>query len=260
VLILDNIENTNENKEEKKDKKVKGRKRKVILKIFLVIFLILLICGGIFAYRVHRNGGGLQGFLMTIFGHNRETVQNLDRMNVLILGSDDGDLADTILFASYDPRTQDIVMISIPRDTFVGEDKYRARPSDRINGLYDVDDPEKIKNAVENILGIEIPFYVAIEIEAFIKLVDEIGGVWFDVPIDMRYDDYSQDLHIDLRSGYQLLNGQQAEHLVRFRKNNDFTTYSYEYGSDDYGRMRTRQRVYNSYNEANLETRKYFQD
>ena len=71
------------------------------------------------------------------------------------------------------------------------------------------------------------------------ELVDTIGGVYFDVPIDMDYDDSSQKLYIHLKQGYQLLDGDKAEQLVRFRKNNNYTGYSATYGSDDYGRMRT---------------------
>ena len=55
----------------------------------------------------------------------------------------------------------------------------------------------------------------------------------------MDYDDSSQDLYIHLEPGYQLLDGEKAEWLVRFRHNNDGTSYSYEYGDNDLGRMRT---------------------
>ena len=72
-----------------------------------------------------------------------------------------------------------------------------------------------------------------------IALVDEIGGVEFNVPIDMNYDDSSQDLHIHLKAGQQLLNGEQAENLVRFRHNNNGTSYPSSYGDNDIGRMRT---------------------
>ena len=70
-------------------------------------------------------------------------------------------------------------------------------------------------------------------------MVDEIGGVEFDVPIDMNYDDSSQDLAIHLKKGVQKLNGEQAEGLVRFRKNNNGTSYPSSYGDNDLGRMRT---------------------
>ena len=70
-------------------------------------------------------------------------------------------------------------------------------------------------------------------------MVDEIGGVEFDVPINMNYDDSSQNLSIHLKKGLQKLNGEQAEGLVRFRKNNNGTSYPSEYGDNDLGRMRT---------------------
>ena len=59
------------------------------------------------------------------------------------------------------------------------------------------------------------------------------------MPIDMNYDDPSQDLHIHFKAGLQTLNGEQVEELVRFRHNNDGSTYPYEYGMEDYGRMHT---------------------
>ena len=80
---------------------------------------------------------------------------------------------------------------------------------------------------------------MVIDNQALIELVDVIGGVDFYVPIDMNYDDKSQDLHIHLDEGMQKLDGDKAEQLLRFRKNNDNTTYPKEYGGDDYGRMRT---------------------
>ena len=67
-------------------------------------------------------------------------------------------------------------------------------------------------------------YYVVISNNALVQLVDEIGGVEFDVPIDMNYDDSTQDLAIHLKKGVQKLNGEQAEGLVRFRKNNNGTS------------------------------------
>ena len=78
-----------------------------------------------------------------------------------------------------------------------------------------------------------------------IELVDAIGGVTFNVPIDMVYDDPTQDLHINLKAGEQLLDGDKAEQLVRFRHGNwdpktkTYPTYPAEYGDNDLGRMRT---------------------
>lgn len=87
---------------------------------------------------------------------------------------------------------------------------------------------------------------MVIDNQALIKLVDVIGGVNFYVPIDMIYDDPTQDLHINLKEGQQKLNGDKAEQLLRYRHGNldkktgkYLGTYPEEYGGNDYGRMRT---------------------
>ena len=87
---------------------------------------------------------------------------------------------------------------------------------------------------------------MVIDNQALIKLVDVIGGVDFYVPIDMVYDDPTQDLHINLKEGQQKLNGDKAEQLLRYRHGNldkktgkYLGTYPEEYGGNDYGRMRT---------------------
>ena len=87
---------------------------------------------------------------------------------------------------------------------------------------------------------------MVIDNQALIKLVDVIGGVDFYVPIDMVYDDPSQDLHINLKEGQQKLDGDKAEQLLRYRHGNldkktgkYLGTYPEEYGGNDYGRMRT---------------------
>jgi LCP family protein required for cell wall assembly len=138
----------------------------------------------------------------------------------------------------YNPKTEKAFAISIPRDTFIGTNLTKANSADKINALYKKS-PEKLMNKVSEIVGIEIKYYVTINNEALIKLVDIIGGVEFEVPIDMNYDDKSQDLHIHLKKGMQLIDGKKAEQLLRFRHNNDGTSYSIEYGDNDYGRMKT---------------------
>ena len=92
---------------------------------------------------------------------------------------------------------------------------------------------------VEQITGIELDYYAVVNTKALIKIVDIIGGVNFDVPIKMDYDDPTQNLHIHLNKGMQKIDGEKAEQLLRFRHNNNGSTYSQEYGDNDYGRMKT---------------------
>ena len=127
--------------------------------------------------------------------------------------------------------------------------------NDKINSLYDEKNPKKILNKVNKITGLNINYYITINNDALIKLVDIIGGVEFDVPINMNYDDKSQNLHIHLKKGTQIIDGEKAEMLLRFRHNNNGTTYSTEYGDNDYGRMKTRKKFSFSCCRANFKSK-----
>lgn len=235
----------NKNKREKKEKKKKSKILKKIL-ILLVVILILLIAG--ITYKTQKNGGGLQGLLSTLVGHDEETLKNLEQIQILLMGvstDNGGKLTDTIIVATYDPKNQKASLLSIPRDTFVGKNPQTGTGSDKINALYQKS-PEKTLAKVNEITGLDIKYYMVIDNQALIKLVDVIGGVNFYVPIDMIYDDPTQDLHINLKEGQQKLNGDKAEQLLRYRHGNldkktgkYLGTYPEEYGGNDYGRMRT---------------------
>ncbi len=225
-----------ESKEEKVNKKGK-KKKHIFLKVVLVLLFIIIIAGVVFAVKVQQNGGGLQGVLKTSLGHDNETVEQLDKIYCLILGQSEN-LTDTIMLASYDPKTQEAALLSIPRDTFIGDNKYYASAWDKINAVYQTGVENTLED-VRELTGINVQYYLKVDTEALKVLVDEIGGVYFEVPIDMHYTDRRQNLYIDLKAGYQLLDGDKAEQVVRFRHNSDGTTYPYEYGGEDLGRMRT---------------------
>ena len=232
----------------KKKKKRKGNRLLKVLKVLFIIILILsILIGGFIVYSGYKNGWGLSGMIATVVGHDQETLKNLDEMQVLLLGvSTDTSavLTDTIMVASYNPKKQTASLLSIPRDTFIGRNENTAGGFDKINAVYQLGE-EKILAAVNRLTGLDIKYYVVVDTQALIKLVDEIGGVEFNVPIDMDYDDSSQDLHIHLKAGLQKLNGEQAENLVRFRHNNNGTSYPKEYGDNDTGRMRTQREFLN---------------
>lgn len=224
--------------EVKKEKAVK--KKHIGLKIFIFILVLVAIAGGIFAKRVYDLDGN---WLAALFGHNKNTLENLEKLYVLVMGESQG-MSDTIIVCSYDPRTQEAAMLSIPRDTFIGDSRYGASAYDKINSIYNASkNPEDTMKEVNELTGLDIKNYVLIDTQALVELVDAIGGVEFNVPIDMKYDDYSQELHVNLKEGWQTLKGNQVEQLVRFRHNSDGSTYSYEYGMEDFGRMRTQREV-----------------
>ena len=228
-------------REEKSEKKVK-KKSGILKKILLILIILLIALAGFIAYRTQKNGGGVQGLLSTLVGHTEETLKNLEPIQVLLMGvsSDNGlQLTDTIIVGTYNPQKQTASLLSIPRDTFVGKNIKTGNSTEKINALYQKS-PEKTLEAVNKVTGLDIQYYMVIDNQALIELVDVIGGVEFYVPRDMKYDDPTQDLHINLKEGLQVLDGAKAEQLLRYRHGNNGETYSEEDGgSNDYGRMNT---------------------
>ena len=144
----------------------------------------------------------------------------------LIIGLDGGVNTDTIMVASYDALNKKANIISIPRDSLVNAD----RPMKKINAAYasgtlnggGVDGGiEQLKREVKTITGIVPDFYVCIDLDAFVKIVDAVGGIDIEIPFNMKYDDPVQDLHIDLKEGLQHLEGQNALRFARYRKGNN---------------------------------------
>lgn len=243
--LYDYDEEVNE-KPNKSNKKAKKKKKgsflgRLIRRVLFILLLLIIIIGVLFYKNVEKNGGGLQGVLCTFFGQSVESLSELEPINILLLGiSEDIDakLTDTIILCTYNPQEQTASMLSIPRDTFVGKNASSAKGSDKINSLY-TKGVQKTVAAVEKITSTKIDYYAVVNTKAVIEIIDIIGGVEFDVPIDMKYDDPTQDLHINLKAGTQIIDGKKAEQLLRFRHNNDGSSYPSEYGDNDFGRMKT---------------------
>ena len=227
--------------EENEGKKGKKKKKLHIGRtILLIIIIACVIVGIIFAKKLSDLEGN---WMAVLLGHDKETIENLETLRILIRGESTG-MSDTIIVCSYNPRTQNVSMLSIPRDTYVTNGNYKYSAYNKINSLYSGGEtPEKTVQAVNEITGLDINYYILVDTEALVKLVNLIGGVYFDVPTDMNYDDDGQDLHIHLTKGYQKLTGEQVEQVVRFRHNNDGTSYPSDYGDEDYGRMKTQRNI-----------------
>lgn len=138
---------------------------------------------------------------------------------ILLAGTDEsGDRTDTIMLLNVNRRERRISVMSIPRDTKVNS----SYTPHKINGAYGVngkneDGMDALMDYVSDCVGFRPDGYILIDLDVFIDLVDLMGGVEFDVPCDMYYNDASQDLFINLTAGLQELDGEQAMGLVRFR-------------------------------------------
>lgn len=228
---------TTKQKNDVKTNKKGKKKNKKLIRVLTIILIIIIALVAYFGIKIAKNGGGLKGIVSTIVGTNSEQTKNLDDIYMLVLGKSQN-MTDTIMVVKYSPKNQQASLLSIPRDSFVGKSTSSATAFDKINSKYQIS-PQSAIDAVNKLTGLNLKYYLTVDTKALRDLVDAIGGVYFDVPIDMDYDDSSQALAIHLKKGYQLLNGMQAEGVVRFRHNNNGTSYPSEYGDNDLGRMKT---------------------
>ena len=153
---------------------------------------------------------------------------------ILVSGLDAaGGGCDTNLLVRFDAPNRRIDAVSLPRDTLLHTERY----SNKLNYAYASGGMERLRSDVENLLGVPVDYSVTVDLKGFITLIDRIGGVDFDVPADMDYDDPAQGLHIHYAKGTRHLNGQQAMEVVRWRKNNNGGGYA----DADIGRIRTQQ-------------------
>lgn len=193
--------------------------------LFIIVIYILILTAAI------TGGLALRGFINTPFAHvggedvelaEIEDTNGKVKINILIIGVDKSRvLSDVIMVVRYDEEHNKLMAMSIPRDTYVN---YNGRTM-LINSVYGVGKSSggeggginAVSKTVTTLTGLNINYYVQFEVGTFAKLVDQLGGVEFDVPQNMYYKDAEQDLYINLKKGNQILNGDDAESLVRFR-------------------------------------------
>lgn len=185
-------------------------KKKFFLSMLITILVVAMVGGGLVTANF-------------FFGTNlsEEIAKYLDKtttdkVNVLLMGLDkDKTRADVIMVVSVDPEENTVNVLSIPRDTRV---QYSESKFDKINHAMGYKNPEeRIITLVKQVTGMPIHYYCEVDFEGFRNVIDILGGVEYDVPINMHYDDPAQNLHIHVNKGLQVLNGKDAEGVVRYR-------------------------------------------
>ncbi|MCL1999280.1 MAG: LCP family protein [Turicibacter sp.] len=161
----------------------------------------------------------------------------------LIMGLDEGINVDTIMVASYDGVNAKANIISIPRDSLVNVSRRVRKINVAFPAGYLRDGGRdggiaQMQREIMSIIGFVPDFYVLIDLEAFVKMVDAVGGIEIEVPFHMRYDDPFQDLFIDIPEGLQHMDGETALQFARFRRGNTgFRSIT------DYQRIENQQKV-----------------
>ncbi len=189
-----------------------------VKKFFFILLLILLAAMAAFA-------GVVVGWMYSppfAAGDHGNALAKIGAdgiVNVLVVGKDHvGANTDVIMVASLNTKNHRISIMSIPRDTrvnFHGERK--------INSVYSyaqsrgMKKEEALISVVSQTSRLPIHYYAIVNLRAFREIVDALGGVEFYVERPYHYDDPLQDLHIHIDPGHQVLYGEDAEGLIRFR-------------------------------------------
>lgn len=206
--------------------------KKFMLALLVTVLAFCTVAGG-YTLANFLNGTSLSG---EISQHLDKPVG--DKFNILLMGLDeDKTRADTIMIVSVDPKENTVKLLSVPRDTQIQVNGSIIK----INATMGYQRKEELMiQVLRELTGMPIHYYAEIDFDGFKEVVDILGGVDYNVPFDMNYDDPTQNLHIHLKAGMQHLDGQAAHDFVRFRHNNGGSAPG-DYALGDPGRIKAQQ-------------------
>ncbi len=202
---------------------VRRKKRKYHRLILLIIIILAAIAGIIYAF----HGDSTED--------SPTVAVKTDSVNIMLLGVDkregDAGRSDTLMVLTYNTDEHKASLLSLPRDTRV---HIEGSGYDKINHAYAYGGHELSQKTVESFLNVPMNYYIIIDIHAFEKIIDTVGGIDIDVEKRMYYEDPWDDdggLVIDLQPGMQHMDGKTAVQYVRYRD-----------GEGDIGRIQRQQK------------------
>ena len=184
---------------------------------YLIIIILVIVLSGVLTFNFVLNNW--QTNPDNHQNENKSQLVNLPKeFNLLLLGVDEKksglSRSDTLMVAQVNLMTEDISLLSIPRDTRV---KFKDGKHHKINAAYSYGGLNLVQDTITSFLGLKIDYYIKINYNDFIDLVNLMGGLELIVDKNLEYEDQAADLRIDLAAGKQVLNGEEALEYVRFR-------------------------------------------
>lgn len=241
------------------EKNKKGGKGKAVLTVFLG--LLLLVAAILIYWKISTRPPSISESPdndTQIQTGNQGVYQEEQYYTVLVVGEDQLGLnTDTIMLARLDTVEKTLNVVSLPRDTVINTP---SGISKKINAAYYINDGgiEFLMDQVARLAGFRPNNYVVVDMDVFTGVVDAMGGVEFDVPVDMDYDDLSllgngqsYEFTIHVNKGLQTLNGYDALGVFRFRQNNDGSGY----GMGDIQRLQCQHELLMAIAKKAMETR-----
>lgn len=207
-------------------RKTKAQKRKTLLKGLALLLISLLICFSAYGIYLVKKAQSAVDTAYEPAGNANEHVEPLtDNISILFIGVDDSAergqsdnniRSDALILATLNNKDKSIKLVSIPRDTYTYiPDKGRE---DKITHAYALNGPSSTIESVEQLLEVPVDYYLRMNFDAFIEVVDALGGIKAEVPYDITEQDENDSQNaIELKEGIQFLNGSEALALARTR-------------------------------------------
>ena len=202
---------------------IKKKRRRKLFYFFIFAFLFGSV--GVYILNSYTSLMGMySGFSREKSDLRTKDVEiTKEPFTILIMGIEDyatdgqNGRTDSLMFATVNPKTQRISLMSIPRDSrvpIVGKDK-----EDKINAAHAYGGEQMAIKTVEGFLKVPVDHYIKIDFQGFKGIVDAVGGVTVDVPFDFwERSDVDYYKKIQFKQGQQNLNGEEALAYVRMRK------------------------------------------
>ncbi len=212
----------------KQEQRKNSRAYKIFKIVGFVALAIFLIGGGAFGYFLSKMAQVTSSAQQDLERGDRSDLRleavnpSKDNISVLFLGVDDRSASlrgrtDAMILATFNKNDNSIKMLSIPRDSrveIIGRGMY-----DKINHAHAFGGVDMAIDTVENLLDIPVDYFVKLNFDAFMEIIDELGGVEVDVPFSFtEMNSRDQKGAITINEGLQTLNGEDALAYVRMRK------------------------------------------
>lgn len=218
-------------KEKKARKAPKKKKKHLVLKTFLILFALMLVSAGAYAFYLYKQG---EKAANKAYDKDNTRVKSelrdakveplKDNISILFVGIDDSQKreqgsdhsrSDALMLATLNNKDKSVKLLSIPRDSYVyipyvGHD-------DKITHAHAFGGTQATIDTVENLLDVPVDYYYRLNFDAFIQIVNALGGVDVNVPYAMHELDENDKRTVDLKPGMQTLNGREALALARTR-------------------------------------------
>lgn len=218
-------------KEKRAKKSVKKKKKHVVLKTFLILLALMIITAGSYAFYLFKQS---EKAANKAFDKNntrekselrQEKVEPLkDNISILFVGIDDSKAreqgsdhsrSDALMLATLNNKDKSVKLLSIPRDSYVYI-PYVGH-EDKITHAHAYGGTQATIDTVENLLNVPVDYYFRVNFDAFIDIVDALGGIEVDVPYELHELDENDKRTVNLKPGKQVVNGREALALARTR-------------------------------------------